>query len=232
MKHLRTSTVIAALCATVLVRLAVSGRYSQYVQAGMRIPLLVAGSVLGFLAVLQLTGATEQRDTSHHHDDHRTPAVAWLLLLPVLAVLVVAPPPLGGWGLNRQSNQQDRGLQWSPLMVTSGRATSVPLPDYVGRALEEGSPTVADLEVELIGFVGERSDTSFVLARYSIACCAADALAFQVNVIGASIPPVNSDSNNLQWVRVVGTLKGVDGSVPQLEAKMVTVVPQPTDPYI
>jgi uncharacterized repeat protein (TIGR03943 family) len=227
MKHLRTSTVIAALCATILIRLSVSGEYSRYVQTAMRIPLAISGVVLGIVALTQLSGLAD-----HDHEDHHEPRVMWLLLLPVLAVLAVAPPPLGGWGLDRQSNQRSAGLSWSPLTVSVGGPTRIPLPDFVGRALEDGSPTVAGIEVEMVGFIGQRTDDSFVVARYSIACCAADALASQVTVTGATPPGLSANTNTLQWVKVVGTLTEVNGAVPQLKARQVSVVDQPPDPYI
>jgi uncharacterized repeat protein (TIGR03943 family) len=237
MKHLRTSTVIAALCATVLLRLASTDQYARYVQTGMRIPLLIAGVVLGAMAVVQLSGLASGEDThpevqAHVEAHEHSPAVLWLLIIPVLAVLVVAPPPLGGWGLDRQQNQRSAGLSWSPLTISAGQPTAIPLPDFVGRALEKDSPTVAGVKVELVGFVGERRDTSFVLARYSIACCAADAMASQVDVSGGTLPPLPLNSTKLQWVRVVGTLTGVAGAVPQLEATEVTGIDEPSDPYV
>jgi uncharacterized repeat protein (TIGR03943 family) len=220
-----------------LIRLSITGEYSRYVQPGMRIPLLIAGLILTLIAAIQLSGKLVNGHT-HDHDSESdsgpgSASIVWLLLFPILAVLVVAPPPLGGWGLDRQTNQAAvDGLKWSPLTLTEEQPVQISLPDFVGRSLETGAPTVSNVEVELIGFVNNRSTTSFTLARYSIACCAADAQASQVRVIGATLKQGQLNPNTLQWVKVVGTLSSVDGVVPVLAARQLTVIDEPNDPYI
>ena len=81
--------------------------------------------------------------------------------------------------------------------------------------------------MRVIGFVGPTKADGFVVARYSIACCAADALAATALVTGwtGRVPPRDS------WVEVEGRFEPGGEVEPRLVAASVTVVPTPDDPY-
>ncbi len=208
----------------------------------MKIPLLISGFVLVAFAVADITGWLQ---TSHSDPDNSDPhnsdahdqesehvsRVVWLLLLPVIAVMIATPAPLGGWGLNRQQTR-DSNRNWSPLTVVPGVATVVPVPDFVGRSLEPGAPSVVGLRVELIGFVSGRTDSDFTIARYSIACCAADAIGSTISVTGQLPPSAPLNTTELQWVKVIGRFANVNGGVPTVVAESVIVIGSPKDPYI
>jgi uncharacterized repeat protein (TIGR03943 family) len=157
--------------------------------------------------------------------------MARLLLVPVLTLLVFTPPALSGWGASRQSNNRTIGLDWAPLTVTPGQPVELSMRDFVGRALEVGAPTVTGVEVRLTGFVNEVTPDSFTVVRYSIACCAADALASSVVVTGVALPSADVGPNELRWVSVTGTLASVSGVVPTLAATDAVIVEEPRDPY-
>jgi uncharacterized repeat protein (TIGR03943 family) len=229
----RSRTVVAALCASALIRISVTDEYLRFVRSAMHLPLLISGLILAAFAIADIAGwLTLKSAQLDEHDETETPSrVVWLLLLPVLAIMVAMPAPLGGWGLSRQQNV-NLGTTWPKLSIISGAPTPVALPDFVGRALEPGSPTISGVEVEIVGFVSARTDQSFTIARYSIACCAADATGSSVTVIGQSSPNNSSTSTQLQWVRVVGKLDRVDGFLPSINAVSVQLIAAPPDPYI
>jgi uncharacterized membrane protein YcgQ (UPF0703/DUF1980 family) len=82
--------------------------------------------------------------------------------------------------------------------------------------------------VRLTGFVAAgNGGPGFRLARYQIQCCAADAVAATVRVVGVSGDPPARD----QWVTVIGTYQRSSGDPPQLLVSSLTVTPAPPDPY-
>src|SRR5262249_55911611 len=96
----------------------------------------------------------------------------------------------------------------------------------------EGDGTGASFrgaQVDLIGFVGpSKNDGGFIVARYTITCCAADAVSASAEVVGWDGPRPQRD----KWVEVTGTyLPGGDGTAPRLQATDVTVIPEQNDPY-
>jgi len=221
------------LVGAMLVRLALTGAYLNYVRAGMGPFLLVAGVLLvclGLVAVVRaLRGTADRPDDAHHHVGGDR--VGWLLIAPVVALLLVTPPALGSYGVDRSAT----------VTVAAGAAVFDPLPAAAApremrlfevreRALDRGGASFAGRTVSLTGFVArERDAEGFRLARYQIACCAADAVSAVVRVVppvGRAVPPLES------WVTVSGTFRalGADG-VPELVADRMTAVPTPVDPY-
>lgn len=232
------------LVGAMLVRLALTGAYLKYVRAGMGPFLLVAGVLLvclGLVAVVRgLRGSGDgagpqehDEDADHGEDHHHVGGdrVGWLLIAPVVALLLVTPPALGSYAVDRSAT----------VTVAGGTAVFDPLPagsapremrlfEVRERGLDRGGASFAGRTVSLTGFVArERDGEGFRLARYQIACCAADAVSAVVRVVapaGGPLPPLES------WVTVSGTFRamGADG-VPELVADRVTPVPMPVDPY-
>jgi uncharacterized repeat protein (TIGR03943 family) len=199
----------------------------------MRIPLIISGLILAAFAIADIAGwlSSKNNQLDEHDETETASRVVWLLLLPVLAIMLAMPAPLGGWGLGRQQNV-NLNTTWPKLTLATSGPTPVPLPDFVGRALEPGSPTINGVDVEIVGFVSARDSQGFTIARYSIACCAADATGSSVTVVGQSPPDVSSNTTQLQWVVVVGRLDRVDGFVPSIRAVTVRPMVAPQDPYI
>jgi uncharacterized repeat protein (TIGR03943 family) len=100
--------------------------------------------------------------------------------------------------------------------------------EYGQRAFDGDGRSLAGASVKLTGFIATGGDaSSFRLARYQIACCAADAAAAIVRVSGYDGAPPPQD----QWVTVTGVFKPSSGETPQLTATAVQQVPVPEDPY-
>jgi uncharacterized repeat protein (TIGR03943 family) len=221
---------ISLLVGTVLLRLVVTGTYGRYVRAGMGPWLVVAGVVVIALGLVTLVRAFRQAEPAGGHEHgggdgaHR---MGWLLLAPIAALLLVAPPTLGSFGV-------DRGTQ---VNVRAGRAVLPPLRpgpapiamtllEYGQRAFDHDGASFNGAAVQLTGFVAGAEPGGFRLARYQIACCAADAAPVVLRVVGVrSVPPRD------QWVRITGNFQPGGGEIPELAASNVVEIRAPEDPY-
>jgi len=79
--------------------------------------------------------------------------------------------------------------------------------------------------VQLTGFVAGSEAGGFRLARYEIACCAADASPVVLRVLGVRGPARD------RWVTVTGTYQPGGGDPPVLAATNAIEIPPPRDPY-
>ncbi len=245
---------VTLLVGAVLLRLAVGGTYRRYVQPAMGIWLTIAGIVLvavGAIAVVRAVfgpaptdGDADARpsDAGHsegdagaaHPDaDHDHPhggiavRTSWLLLAPLLTLLLVSPPSLGAFALNRGGARVSapRASNW-PALPGGSAPVDLPVAEFYSRAFG-GPDALGATTVRLTGFVAGANTDGFLLARYQIACCAADATAAVVRVVGYSGVAPGRD----QWVTVVGTFRGIVRGEPTLVATTVTPTVAPVDPY-
>jgi uncharacterized repeat protein (TIGR03943 family) len=229
------------LVGALLVRLSLGGAYARYVRVGMGPWLLVAGILLAALGLAGVVRAllrpaarpavpplqTSDVD-GHEHGHEHGERVGWLLLAPVVALLMVAPPALGSFGVDRST----------VVAVSSGGRTFPPLPtgatvpmtllEFDERAVDHDGSSFGTTQVQLTGFVAQPSDgKGFRLARYQIACCAADAVAAVARIVGATGDPPARDS----WVVVTGTFRRSGDTVPELVVSSLVAIGPPADPY-
>jgi uncharacterized repeat protein (TIGR03943 family) len=197
--------------------------------------LAVAGALLVILGAATVVRAWRTHDDDHddheHHDGHdhtHVPAVGWLLLAPIAALLLVAPPTLGSFGVGRGTTVDVRaGAQTFEPLTPGPDPVPMTLLEYGQRAFDHGGASLAGVSVQLTGFVSRRSASGFELARYQIACCAADASAVVVRVVGIDGAAPKRDA----WVTVTGTVHPTGGETPALDAVSVAAIPAPDDPY-
>lgn len=229
-----------------IIRLALTGHHRQFVRAGMGPLLLIAGGVLVLLSVAALVvepgtdqadrhdedGPDHDHDGGHDHggghdhdgghDQHRVSiGPGLLLLLPVLAVFLVAPPPLGSWGFQRVGRSASAD-NYKPLPASS-RPVEIRLREVVGRS-DAGGSSLRGRTLLLTGFVVPHRQ-GFALARYSIACCAADAQGAQVIVTGKPAPAADT------WVRVTATYVRTADGEPVVNATSIETIPSPPEPF-
>jgi uncharacterized repeat protein (TIGR03943 family) len=222
---------ISVLVGAVLLRLTVTGAYTRYVKSGMGPWLVVAGVVVIVLGVATLVRAWRgdgdgdgDRDEQGHEHGER---VGWLLLAPIAALLLVAPPALGSFGVDRGASVDVRegAPEFQPLDPDAG-PVDMTLLEFSQRAFDHDGASLGDTPVRLTGFVA--GGGGFRLARYQIACCAADAAPLVVRVVGTEGGTPARD----QWVTVTGTYEDTDGGdIAELAATSVVEIPEPTDPY-
>jgi uncharacterized repeat protein (TIGR03943 family) len=225
----RATTVL--LVGALLVRLSIGGAYARYVRVGMGPLLLIAGIVLVVVGLAGIVRAFRRRTDvlPRHGDGHaHGERVGWLLLAPVIAILLVTPPALGSFGVDRTSTV--RVTEGAPAFdpLPAGRTVPMTLLEYDQRAADHNGASFGVTPVRLTGFVARTSDRDgFRVARYQIACCAADAVAAVVRVTGA----IGDVPARDRWVRVTGTFHRSADGVPELQATSISQVPAPADPY-
>jgi uncharacterized repeat protein (TIGR03943 family) len=228
------STDAGALLTTIigvlLTRLALQGTFRRYVKPAMGPWIAVAGVLLVVLGLVVLWRHRRGDDHDHGHA-HGGERVAWLLLAPVLAILLIAPPSLGTFALDRAGSAvtvRPGGGTFAPLDPASS-PHEMTLLEFNQRAFEGDGrgASFAGVPVRLIGFVGPNQDDGFLVARFQIACCAADALAATAYVVGWDGPVPARDS----WVEVEGTFQPGDAVNPRLLTTSITPIPTPGDPY-
>lgn len=197
-----------------------------YIHPRYQVLMYICAGVLFILAVMCAVGAlTLPRYATR------------LLLVPVLLGLAIPPRPLGADALVQQSPTLNRVAQ---------RSGEAPLPDlqntstwtlYDWAVVASVDPLiVVDKPAVVEGFVVQNPvlnlpDGQFMLARYVLNCCTADAGGVGMRVAwsnGQSMP-------NDQWVRVTGTVRTIeiDGIAhPLLIAQSVRVIEVPDRPYL
>lgn len=225
----RATTVL--LVGAMMVRLALTGAYAKYVRTGMGGVLLAAGILLvalGLAGVARALGFVRGRDPAHGHGHAHGDRAGWLLLGPVLALLLVTPPALGSFGVGRGAavDVSSGGRTFDPL--PAGRTVPMTLLEFDERAADHGGASFGATPVRLTGFVTPANDrTGFHIARYQIACCAADAVAAVVRVTGT----IGNTPARDQWVTVTGTFQRSADGVPELRATSLAEITAPRDPY-
>jgi uncharacterized repeat protein (TIGR03943 family) len=221
---------IVSVMGAVVVLTAAAGWYRSYVRSWMGVPLLVCG--IG-LVVLGLWTARRTPSDEHLH----VPRVAWLLLVPVAVLVVVQPPSLGSHAVSQRNAQPDiKPIRFGALSEPVDGVVELGVRDFRERALYDEDQSLDDVRVRLIGFVvGEDGvSDSFLLTRFAIYCCAADAIANQVEVRGLDGPVPADDT----WVEVVGMWETDTGGYvdhkyvpPVLVADSVHEIGEPANPY-
>ena len=221
---------ISLLVGTVLLRLVLTGTYGRYVRPGMGPWLAVAGVavlVVGLVTLLQALRHANPEDAHDHHRHGGGDRVGWLLLAPIAALLLVAPPTLGSYGVDRGARVDIRaGTGVLDPLVAGAEPIPMTLLEFGQRAFDRDGASFGAAAVRLTGFVAGAEAGGFRLARYQIACCAADAAPVVVRVVGGRRVPARD-----RWVTVTGVFREGGDELPELAATNVVEIPAPDDPY-
>jgi uncharacterized repeat protein (TIGR03943 family) len=218
------------LIGAVLLRLTVTNTYLRYVRPEMGLWLTIAGIVVIVLGFATLLRALRQSRAAAVHDHgHDDPVgVGWLLLAPIAALLLVAPPTLGSYGVGRAATVDIRaGAPVFKRLPRDPDPRPMSLLEYGQRAFDHNGSSLNGAVVQLTGFIAAADSRGFRLARYQIACCAADAAPVVVRVVGTSGDPPALD----QWMTVTGTFQPGGDDLPVLAATSVVEIDAPNEPY-
>jgi uncharacterized repeat protein (TIGR03943 family) len=159
---------------------------------------------------------------------------AWimgLMTVPVVLVMVLPPATLGTFSAGKRSSFAGTGIAASAGDIGSGELTLVDV--AAGQTSKEGEQALAKRAgetVDFIGFVARYPDTpadEFLLTRYVVTCCVADATIAQVRVV--NVPPGRFAEN--EWVDVTGQIYPLGREV-IVNASAVTSVTRPERPYL
>ena len=224
------------------------GRILLYIN--QRFVILTLFGALGFLFIAQIVmrnrppvESSESEPTGAHaaHEHSRYNGFTlWLVALPLLVGLLVPARPLGS------AAAAVRGINTaSPLTFRTGAeaaGAAVALPSTQRSVLDwirvfkyaDDPANYSGQPADVVGFVYRDirlGEGQFMVARFSLTCCVADAVAIGMLV---NWPDELAIPDNV-WVRVRGpvSVSHLDGqTVSLIEAESVEEIPQPEQPYL
>ncbi|GAB4516721.1 MAG: TIGR03943 family protein [Anaerolineae bacterium] len=190
---------------------------------------------LGLADAYALMKRDQDNDAFRQFDHNR---VTWPIIgfaaVPLLLGVLIPSQPLGAEAINGN-------ISFSVASV-DGAVTSSEMKAPLDRNVLDwlrifsGTTTPSDYDgqpAQMIGFVYREPDFPeghFMISRFTVACCVADASAFGIPVYAPE-----ADVADGQWVQVNGTFAAGlfrDLKTPILQAEALEVVPQPDHPYL
>ena len=219
--------------AVLIAKLFVTGQMALYMSPALDPLTALAAVLLAAMGVFELRGARQGHPEPSGTDQTLT---YLLVLVPLLLGLFVAPRALGSSALG--------GENISSLIVGFARQAS-PTPAVVAtQPIEDVGDLLAFLRragegglgqhVHAIGLVargGDLEPNEFVLLRYSIVHCVADARPIALLVVAPGEVAWQTD----QWVEIDGSLgsreRGGDRLV-SIIADRIVPTDEPTNPYL
>jgi uncharacterized repeat protein (TIGR03943 family) len=240
----RSQAAVLLLVGVMALYLGGSDAALAYVKAGLQPLLLASGAILVGLAVVAVVPRGRDGGGRQRHG----PGVAWLLALPPLALVLIAPPALGAFAASRQAVLVPSTIQTGPadqaaagagqalfpplLPASDGAAVPLTLAEYMARDYE-APHTLTGVRIRLVGFVTPQQPgrDGYLLTRFAINCCAADATALKVIIHGDTVPRAPDT-----WLEVEGrwqqrTDDHSTSETPLLVAESIRVITQPSPPY-
>ena len=193
--------------------------------------LVVVGALLFFLLALVnlYSSRSSQREDSHHHY-HITWDIVLVVAFPLLLAILIPSRSLGIEAVNG-------GVSLNPVGV-AGLSRS-PLDRNILDWLREFDRAATPAQfngtpVNVVGFVyrePSHPEDGFMLARFTLSCCVADAFPIGMPVIADEA----GDLTEGEWLRVGGQLKAsafAGDFLPVVVAEMVERVDEPRQPYL
>jgi len=157
--------------------------------------------------------------------------ISCLLVLPVVLVLSAPPATLGTFSAGKRGDFAGAGFATSVTDIGEGALTLVDV--AAGQTSREGERALAARAgetVRFVGFVSRFDDTpadEFVLTRYVVSCCVADATIASVRTVNVTPGAFADDA----WVEVTGTIYPV-GTEVIVQASDIRKVERPDRPYL
>ena len=230
-----------------------SGKWAYYIDPRFQWLSVVAVLLLTLLALSFLGGNAEAHDHDHEHHDHDHPhdhahaghghshGSVWPVLvvaIPLVLGLAIPAKPLGANAI------KTRGIDTDFNSITLSEASSSSLSIIPGErnvldwnraiASSPDSSEVIGQEADVVGFVYRDSrfgENQFMVARFTLTCCVADALAIGLVVQNSEAVNFSTDA----WVKVKGSFQEVefDGVlIPVIFAEEIMPTDQPEQPYL
>jgi putative membrane protein len=219
-----------------------SGRWALYIDNSFQWLSVVAIVLFGLMAIGHLAGGDDNEGMQDDvPEEEHTRVSTWSILIaavPLFLGLVIPARPLGADAIGT------RGVDTTFTSVSLSSAGSKSLTivasernvlDWARAIASSPEPSEFDgEEANVVGFVFRDSrfaENQFMVTRFTLSCCVADALA-----VGLVVNFEGGDDFALDtWVRIEGTFEETefDGSIiPILYAESVTPVEQPAQPYL
>jgi uncharacterized repeat protein (TIGR03943 family) len=153
------------------------------------------------------------------------------MVVPVVMILALPPATLGSFSASRRPGFSSAGFGGPHADPGSGPLTLVDVAAaQYSDAGKQALARRAGEQVDFIGIVTRFADTpadEFLLTRYIVTCCVADATTAQVRVV--NVPPGAFQAND--WVEVKGPIYPLGKQV-IVNATSVEAVTSPARPYL
>lgn len=242
-------TVLAAtiliLLGIVLLDLVITGQLFRYVQPFFE-PVMVF-TALALIGLGVWTLIQRARPSQISHDHHPLRATSWFILVPVVLAVISAPQPLGASLLSSTAvggasirEDQDRSQRIQHLArvernpdgtiafppLDRSTTNEITIEELANRYFFGDKDNLADLRVRLVGFASPTRDGQWVLGRFKIYCCAADAIPYQARVNGLDQPHAD------QWYEIEGVVDITAEDLPLVRVHTATPIDPPRQPYL
>jgi uncharacterized repeat protein (TIGR03943 family) len=219
-----------------------TGNLANYVNARFAWLSYVAAGLfllLGISGVFSLLRGNTGEHEHHHDDDHVHPRLSWpifgLLALPLILGVLIPSRPLSSAAAGGSISLSAVSTNNTQTAAFSSNPLEWNVLDWLRAFHNSGDPASFNgKQVDVIGFVYREptfGKNQFMVARFAISCCVADASAIGLPVVWDKAGSFKQDT----WVRVKGALQAGDfrgDSVPMLQAASVETVEQPAHPYL
>jgi len=221
-------TVVLGAWAALFWFLLVSGRDAFYLSTRTEWVVPVAAVLLTLATFGRLASA---RAAQQEPLRSRELGVMIAMVVPVLLITILPPATLGSFSAGKRSAVAGAGFSASAGDIATGDLTLVDV--ATAQTTPEGERALAKRageQVDFIGFVTRYADTpadDFLLTRYVVSCCVADATVAQVRVVNVT-PGAFADN---EWVEVTGTIYPIGREV-IVNASTILDVPRPERPYL
>jgi putative membrane protein len=208
--------------------LLLSGRDALYLSTRTSWVVPVGAALLTAAALGRVASA---RVRTAHPMTVREARVLAAMVVPVVLVLALPAATLGSYSAGKRTAFTNAGIATAVGDVGTGQLSLIDV--AAAQTTKEGETALAKRageDVDLVGFVMRYTDTpagEFMLTRYIITCCVADATIAQVRVV--NVPPGAFSAN--QWVDVKGPIYPLGREV-IVNATSISVVPRPSHPYL
>ncbi len=181
----------------------------------------------------------EHGEHEHSHADHEHASAGWgwlVMLLPLAVGWLLPARPLDTVALD------NKGLSLTAPLAAGQSAPAARMApgkmnilDWI-QLFNSGEDLAAYIgqEANVIGFVyhdPRLEQDQFMVSRFAIVCCAADAFAIGITVDSPEADSLPKDS----WVQVKGNMQSItkDGEpLPFIRATSVKIISQPEQPYL
>lgn len=222
-----------------------SGAINNYMNQRFQWLVVMAAVLFALLGIWNLIQNLRPPRQIHTLDDnlnishagHNHTSIRWSAILimgiPLLLAVLIPSQPLGASAVNG-------GISLNPVGVgdagsLSRSATDRNILDWLREFNRVENPATFNGEnADLIGFIYREpymSDDQFMVARFTLSCCVADAFAI-------GIPVLTSDASQYatgDWIRIRGSFEAGqfgDNTVPILRPTSIETTEIPASPYL
>lgn len=217
----------------------VSGKLFYYI--GPRFAWLSLLAVVLFIILAgsyNLAGkqsSNEDHDHEHHQQSKVPISPVLVTALPLILGTLIPPSPLGASAIATRSVSNNAGIAGGSEHTLTTVPAERNILDWVRAMNAEPDPAALNGQTaDVVGFVYRDvrfGQDQFMLARFTITCCVADATAIGLVVQSPEAEQLTDDS----WVHVHGTFTegSLDGEpAPVLVADEIEPVQPPEQPYL